>query len=170
MAGVPAAPRSVTVDCTDIRATERLGRAFAEALAVTESGPLLVTLSGELGAGKTTLVRAILRALGHVGPVPSPTYTLLEQYAAGGWDVAHLDFYRLRGAADLESLGVRDLFAGRRLILVEWPENAAGGLPAADVAVAIALPPGGRSMELRTAGPTGESLLAGITQRMAIKS
>jgi tRNA threonylcarbamoyladenosine biosynthesis protein TsaE len=161
-------PRSVTIDCTDEHVTEGLGRSLADGLTGIESGPLLVTLSGELGAGKTTLVRAILRALGYAGPVPSPTYTLLEQYEAGGWAVAHLDLYRLRGAGELEEVGVRELLAGRRLILVEWPEHAGEGLPAADLAVVMSLAPVGRTAQLRANTRVGERLLAAVFGRMPV--
>jgi tRNA threonylcarbamoyladenosine biosynthesis protein TsaE len=169
MRGVSRTPMSMTFDCTDERATERLGGACAGALMALERGPLIVTLSGELGAGKTTLVRAILRGLSHTGPVPSPTYMLLEPYEAGGWNVAHVDFYRLQGAVELENLGLRELLTGRRLILVEWPENAAGGLPIADVALTIILAGasanGRRSIEMRAQTTLGELLLVDIGQR-----
>jgi len=168
VAGVGQAPRSVTIDCTDERVTERLGRALAGALA-GETGPLLVTLCGELGTGKTTLVRAILRALGYLGPVPSPTYSLLEQYEAGGWSVAHLDFYRLQSAAELEHVGVRELLGGHRLILVEWPEHAAAGLPIADLTVSFSLVPAGRLAELHAIGRCGERVLAAVARQMPIK-
>lgn len=151
---------AVVFDCTDERATERLGASIAAAVEQADQGPLLVTLTGELGAGKTTLVRAILRALGHAGPVPSPTYMLLEPYELAGWNVAHLDFYRLRSADELENLGLRDWLTGRRLVLVEWPENGAGGLPVPDLKVVMRLKNGDRSVELSAATKRGEALLA----------
>jgi tRNA threonylcarbamoyladenosine biosynthesis protein TsaE len=167
MADDARASTSASFDCTDERATEGLGASCARALMGFEGEPVLITLSGELGAGKTTLVRAILRSLGHTGPVPSPTYMLLEPYEAGGWSVAHLDFYRLRGAGELENLGLRDLLSGRRLILVEWPENAAGGLPAADIALTIAADGGRRTVEMRAGTARGEELLASIAASTA---
>jgi tRNA threonylcarbamoyladenosine biosynthesis protein TsaE len=156
----------LAVDCTDEQVTERLGHACANALRALERGPVLIALSGELGAGKTTLVRAILRGLGYCGAVPSPTYTLLEQYEVGGWSVAHLDFYRLGSAADLENLGVRELLGGRRLMLVEWPEHVAGGLPAADVTVLIALEAGSRRVQLRAETGPGDALLAAVARQI----
>lgn len=87
--------------------------------------PLLVGLRGELGAGKTTWVRALLRGLGYAGRVPSPTYTLLEHYDVGGLIVVHLDLYRLASEGELENLGLRDwLAAPATWVLVEWPDRA----------------------------------------------
>ena len=87
--------------------------------------PLVLGLTGDLGSGKTTWVRAMLRGLGHVGRVPSPTYTLLEQYSFGPLTVVHLDLYRLRGEDELEHLGLRDWLAEPNCwIAVEWPERA----------------------------------------------
>jgi tRNA threonylcarbamoyladenosine biosynthesis protein TsaE len=87
--------------------------------------PLVIGLSGALGSGKTTWVRAMLRGLGHTGRVPSPTYTLLEQYSIDGLTLVHLDLYRLGGDAELENLGLRDWLGDpTSWILVEWPERA----------------------------------------------
>lgn len=110
---------------------------FGRELAQRLVGAELVFVRGDLGAGKTTLVRGILAGLGHSSCVPSPTYTLLEPYSIDGREVVHLDLYRLNDPAELEMLGARD-FLGECLCLVEWPERAAGYLPAADVDVRIA--------------------------------
>ncbi len=111
--------------------------------------PLVVGLRGELGSGKTTWVRALLRGLGYTGRVPSPTYTLLEHYGLTGLDVVHLDLYRLTSEHDLEPLGVRDWLAGAQptWVLVEWPERA----PRLDLAADL-------SLEFRYAGETGRDL------------
>jgi tRNA threonylcarbamoyladenosine biosynthesis protein TsaE len=98
---------------------------FAQRLAAAKCAPLVVGLTGPLGSGKTTWVRAMLRGLGHAGRVPSPTYTLLEQYDAAGLMVVHLDLYRLGGDIELENLGLRDWLATRNVwLLAEWPERA----------------------------------------------
>jgi tRNA threonylcarbamoyladenosine biosynthesis protein TsaE len=90
-----------------------------------EHGPLLVALRGDLGSGKTTWVRAALRGLGYEGRVPSPTYTLLEQYLVADRTIVHLDLYRLSGEHDLENLGLRDWLADPGTwVLIEWPERA----------------------------------------------
>jgi tRNA threonylcarbamoyladenosine biosynthesis protein TsaE len=102
-----------------------LAGAFARALHEARAWPLLVGLRGDLGSGKTTWARAMLRGLGYRGRVPSPTYTLLEQYACDGVSVVHLDLYRLRGDEELENLGLRDWLAKSDCwLLVEWPERA----------------------------------------------
>jgi tRNA threonylcarbamoyladenosine biosynthesis protein TsaE len=98
---------------------------FARALRAVRAWPLVLGLRGDLGSGKTTWVRAMLRGLGYTGRVPSPTYTLLEQYACDGLSLVHLDLYRLRGDEELEHLGLRDWLAEPLCwIAVEWPERA----------------------------------------------
>jgi len=99
--------------------------------------PGIIHLRGELGAGKTTLVRGLLRELGHAGSVRSPTYTLIEPYEELDPPVVHLDLYRLGDPDELEYLGLRDLLGGYGLLLVEWPERGAGALPPPDLEVRI---------------------------------
>jgi tRNA threonylcarbamoyladenosine biosynthesis protein TsaE len=91
--------------------------------------PLVITLSGDLGAGKTTLARAICDGYGVTGEVTSPTYAIVHEYAAPRSDVYHLDMYRLEGQADLQNIGWDDILAAEALVLIEWPERAAGLLP-----------------------------------------
>ena len=110
--------------------------------------PWLVTMQGELGAGKTTLVSGLLRGLGHVGPVPSPTYTLIEPYEFAGLSLFHLDLYRLTDPQQLEELGWRDLLQPNTLLLVEWPERGGGYLPTADLSVSLAYPETGEGRQL----------------------
>jgi tRNA threonylcarbamoyladenosine biosynthesis protein TsaE len=104
-------------------------------------GNARVELLGPLGAGKTTFARHLLRALGVAGTVKSPTYTLLEPYGAdaahGGFAIAHCDFYRFDDPAEWEEAGFRDVFSAPGLALVEWPQKAAGLLPAPDLSIAI---------------------------------
>lgn len=119
----------------DADATAALGRAVAHRLDGRAGS--VVYLQGDLGAGKTTLARALLGALGVTGAIRSPTYTLLEPYRAGRHEVIHLDLYRLRDAEELESLGLRDYAPERTLWLVEWPERGAGHLPAPDLVIAL---------------------------------
>ena len=116
----------------DEAATEALG---AELARQWPRG--LVWLEGELGTGKTTLVRGWLRALGHTGAVKSPTYTIVEPYVLDGRHVYHFDLYRLADPEELELMGVRDYLAPENLCLVEWPERGRGVLPAADLRVRL---------------------------------
>jgi tRNA threonylcarbamoyladenosine biosynthesis protein TsaE len=114
----------------------RLAAALLDA-PVTLTSPVLVTLEGDLGAGKTTFVGGLLQAFGHPGPARSPTYTLIEPYRFAGREVHHCDLYRLRHPDELEDLGLRDLRRPGSLLLVEWPEKAEGRLGSPDVAVRL---------------------------------
>lgn len=135
-------------------------RALGRALARACSDGLIVYLQGELGTGKTTLVRGFLRGLGHEGSVRSPTYTLVEPYRAGGLDVYHFDLYRLGDPEELEYLGIRDYLAPGAIWLVEWPERGPGVLPRPDLVVSLAHHPAGRQVELGAASVRGEKVLA----------
>lgn len=126
--------------------------AFGEGLAPRLPRSALVFLHGDLGAGKTTLVRGILRGLGHEGAVKSPTYTLLEPYELLSCMVYHFDFYRIGDSAELDFIGVDELVESPALKLVEWPERAAERLPAADVAVRMHVEGEGRRIEIEPSG------------------
>ena len=139
--------------------------AFARQLAAQ---PLLtnafITLHGDLGAGKTTLVRHLLRALGVQGRIKSPTYAVVEPHEVPGLDIWHFDFYRFNDPREWEDAGFRDLFASPGLKLAEWPEKAAALIPAADVAIHIeALDEDARQVTLRAHTPLGQSLLQGLS-------
>lgn len=135
--------------------------ALGERLAPGLRAGQLVFLYGELGSGKTTLVRGILRGLGHAGAVKSPTYTLVEPYNDLQPPVSHFDLYRLADARELEALGIRDQLDGRRVCLVEWPERGAGVLPRPDCSITIAFAgPDARSLSLRCETGLGQSLCA----------
>lgn len=137
--------------------TEALGKSIALAL---EQPPLVIFLCGDLGAGKTTLARGILRGLGYAGKVVSPTYTLMEPYAAGGLNLLHLDLYRISAAEELEFLGLRDAL-DQSVLLIEWPEKGAGWLPAADLVVALAsMSGGGRRASLTGCSRRGWQVVA----------
>lgn len=139
--------------------------ALAQALARTQPGAAMVHLQGDLGAGKSTLARAWLRALGVTGPVRSPTYTLVERYPlASGAEALHLDLYRIGDAGELEFLGLDDVEPA--LWLVEWPERAErGGLPPADLQVALAVDGAGRSARLQATSALGRRWLAALGDR-----
>jgi len=107
----------------------------------------LVFLVGDLGAGKTTLTRGILRKFGHVGPVPSPTYTLVEPYNVSDRELIHMDLYRLKSPEELEMLGFRD-FVGNTICIIEWPERGGSLLPPPNVIITIETVGDGRSVAI----------------------
>ncbi len=119
----------------DEAATERLGGVLAERL----QPPAVVYLRGDLGAGKTTLSRGLLRGLGHSGSVKSPTYTIVEPYELDGVAVYHFDLYRLGDPQELDYLGLRDYLNQKAVVLFEWPERGGAFLPAADLIIELSL-------------------------------
>ena len=141
-------------------ATLALGAALAPQ---ARSGSVL-HLSGELGAGKTTLVRGLLRALGHAGKVKSPTYTLVELYAVAGLSLYHFDFYRFSDPNEWLSSGFREAFNPETLCIVEWPERAAGLLSPPDLSVGLEYSDVGRTALLEARSPAGEDWLASASQ------
>ncbi|OIO11078.1 MAG: tRNA (adenosine(37)-N6)-threonylcarbamoyltransferase complex ATPase subunit type 1 TsaE [Gallionellaceae bacterium CG1_02_60_325] len=132
---------------------------FAARLASVLRPGLMIYLHGDLGAGKTTLVRGVLRALGFAGRVKSPTYTLVERYEAGGLHLRHFDLYRFRDAEEWESSGFRDEFDRCNICLVEWPQQAAGLLPAADLTLDLQILPHGRALTFHANSDTGQECL-----------
>lgn len=121
-----------------------------------------ISLQGDLGAGKTTFVRHLLRALGITGRIKSPTYAVVEPHEApDGLAIFHFDFYRFSDPREWEDAGFRDIFAGPGVKLAEWPENAAGRIPLADLAIKIeAMTDDTRTVTLRANTPRGTRLLA----------
>jgi tRNA threonylcarbamoyladenosine biosynthesis protein TsaE len=124
---------ALTIDLPDESTTQSLGRRLARALAPG----LSVWLSGELGAGKTTLARGVLRELGYGGRVKSPTYTLVELYPFSGFNLYHFDLYRFADPAEWEEAGFREYFNSASICLVEWPEKAAGFIPLPDLRITL---------------------------------
>lgn len=139
--------------------TDAFARTLAQAPALRDA---FLTLHGDLGAGKTTFVRHLLRALGITGRIKSPTYAVVEPHEApDGLAVFHFDFYRFSDPREWEDAGFRDIFAGPGLKLAEWPDNAAGRIPPADLAIKIeAMTDDSRTVILEAATPRGRELLA----------
>lgn len=141
---------------TDSQAREFHAESEAEMMALGAqlagelAGSRVITLSGELGAGKTTLVRGMLRGLGFQGRVKSPSYGLVESYEVGGLEIHHLDLYRLGEPDELDFIGIEDLVGPDSVLLVEWPERAGGRLPAATRAISILVSGKGRRLRLES--------------------
>ena len=154
-----------TLHLSDEAATTALG----QVLAATQPASAMVHLQGDLGAGKSTLARGWLRALGVTGPVRSPTYTLVERYPlAGGREALHLDLYRIGDAGELEFLGLDD--ADAALWLVEWPERGARALPQVDLRVELALDGGGRKARLVAVSEAGAAWLRALDASRRLQS
>jgi len=150
--------RDHTLFLADEAATEALGRALATAVRRSGNGAT-VFLRGNLGMGKTTLSRGVMRGMGHEGAVKSPTYTIVEPYEHLRPEVYHFDLYRLGDPEELEYLGIRDYFGGSSLCLIEWAERGDGILPVPDVQITIEPEVDGRRASLRSLTPTGNALL-----------
>ena len=140
----------------DTDATEALGQALAR----TRPAIAVVHLRGDLGAGKSTLARALLRALGVAGAIRSPTYTLVERYPVEGGEAWHLDLYRIGDAGELEFLGLDE--GAAVLWLVEWPERGGAALLPADLQVDLSVEGNGRAARLVAASPQGQQWLGRV--------
>lgn len=143
-------------ELADAAATAALGGRLGACLVAG----LVVYLEGELGAGKTTLVRGLLHGLGYPGAVTSPTYTLVEPYAVAGRRLAHFDLYRLADPEELEFLGLRDYLDGETVCLVEWPERGAEVVPPPDLRLTLEYRDGGRRARCTALSERGEKALA----------
>lgn len=144
-------------------ADEAATLAVAGRLAQAMQPGLVVYLQGDLGAGKTTLVRGLLRALGYAGRVKSPTYTLLESYRVAGREWAHFDLYRMQDAEEWEAAGFRDEFDGTKILLIEWPDKAAGYLPPADWVVSLLRAGEGRQLQVEAESEWGKICLHALS-------
>lgn len=135
---------------------------FGTRIARVTQGHGLIFLVGNLGMGKTTLSRGIIRGLGHVGAVKSPTFTLVEPYEIGDIRAFHFDLYRLVDPEELEFLGIRDYFDDDALCLIEWPDKGAGFLPKPDLTITISSQDSGRSLNILSQGSRGEAWCAAL--------
>ncbi|UOO81530.1 tRNA (adenosine(37)-N6)-threonylcarbamoyltransferase complex ATPase subunit type 1 TsaE [Uruburuella testudinis] len=138
----------------DEAATLALGGSWAASLAA----PLVVYLHGDLGAGKTTFTRGLLRGLGHNGAVKSPTYALVESYPLAAFTLHHFDLYRFSSPEEWQDAGLDDLF-GRSVCLIEWPQLGGEFVPAADITVQLENAEAGRMCTLTAHTPQGQKSL-----------
>jgi len=176
-------PGTTILNVPSAQRMEEVGGQIGAAIDAAADGPFILALEGDLGAGKTTLVRGILRAFGITGAIRSPTYTLIEPYETARRPLYHLDLYRLVDPAEVEPLGLRDLLTVRQgggtaeersdasaellpaVLLIEWPSRAAGAIPAADVWVDIVYPSHGtegRELRLTPHSPSGHNAMRHI--------
>jgi tRNA threonylcarbamoyladenosine biosynthesis protein TsaE len=167
VSAVPAAGQAQSFHTRTDADTERLGAAFGATLRPLEARALRAWLAGDLGAGKTTFVRGLLRQQGVTGPVRSPTYSLLERYPLGPLEVVHGDLYRLEGPAALAGLGLDEFDRAGALWLIEWPERGAGALPPPDLQLDLSVGPEGHRIDVRAPSTPGAAWLARAATRFA---
>ncbi|MBQ13724.1 MAG: tRNA (adenosine(37)-N6)-threonylcarbamoyltransferase complex ATPase subunit type 1 TsaE [Gammaproteobacteria bacterium] len=159
----------------DEDATVSYGKLLANATFSTSDGPYhgdtvpgrptsggIIHLSGELGAGKTTLTRGIMRGYNYTGPVKSPTYTMVEPYEFDSCHIYHFDLYRLAEPEEVLYLGIEDYFRPENLCIVEWPEKGIPVIPAADLTIELVIKGSGRTVNCSANSPLGEQILASI--------
>lgn len=149
---------SVEISLPDEAATLALGAALAQALPQSA----VVYLEGDLGAGKTTLVRGLLRKLGTAGAVKSPTYTLVEPHVISGLNFYHFDFYRFNSPKEFLDAGLDEFFSGEGIRLVEWPKRAAPYLPPCDLAIELRVAGDRRIARLAAHSARGREWLNGL--------
>jgi tRNA threonylcarbamoyladenosine biosynthesis protein TsaE len=155
----------------DEDATERAGTALGEAVRALsdsiERNGLVIGLSGDLGAGKTAWVRATLRALGVSGPVKSPSFSILEVYVVSRLHFYHFDFYRFKDPSEFSTAGFREFFGAGAICAIEWPQNAAGFIPAPDLSIELTARESGRVANLSASTNLGELCLNRLTAQLS---
>lgn len=147
-----------SIELVDESASEALATRLATCLVC----PLVLTFSGEIGAGKTTFIRALLRALGVKSAVKSPTFSLVESYDCQTFQVHHFDLYRIHDETELEYIGFRDYFQDNAVCCIEWPERARHGLDHIDINFAFAISGSGRLLTSSASSGAGEKILYGL--------
>ena len=150
-----------SVNLVDESASVKLAAVLAGALVT----PLVLTFSGDIGAGKTTFIRAMLRALGVKTAIKSPTFSLVESYSCGEWLINHFDLYRIHDETELEYIGFRDYFLNNAVCCIEWPERAMQSLGFVDLNFKFAINGGGRLLSLQASSSAGELLLSYLVDK-----
>ena len=147
---------SLLVDLLDEQMTLQVAKRFASII----SSPLVIGFSGEIGAGKTTFIRAMLRALGIEGGIKSPTYALVESYMINNLHIHHFDLYRIQEEVELEFLGFRDYITNEALCCIEWPERVQCSLDCIDIHLSLTTKGLGREMQIIAKSPRGQDVLS----------
>ncbi len=142
--------------------TEQASQNFADQLAEKLTAPLVMTFSGEIGAGKTTLIRAMLRSLGITSAIKSPTFSLVESYSCRAMDIHHFDLYRIHDVSELEFIGFRDYFSPNAICCIEWPERLVNYFEQIDLAFSLSLKGTGRALEGRALSAAGAAILLSV--------
>lgn len=141
---------------------EQASEAWARRLAQQMHAPLILCFSGDIGAGKTTIIRAMLRALGIQCAIKSPTFSLVESYDCNEFMVHHFDLYRIHHEDELEYIGFRDFFTEHNICCIEWAEHAGQSLPAVDIRFKLNIKEAGRELEINALSAAGQKILAGL--------
>lgn len=147
------------IDLPDEISSERLAARLASCL----HPGLVLAFCGEIGTGKTTFIRAMLRALGVQGPIKSPTFSLVESYPWQSLQIHHFDLYRIHNEEELEYIGFRDYFGAGDICCIEWPERAKASLSAVDLGFSLSVKGSGRFMSIEAIGTAGETILTCLT-------
>lgn len=140
--------------------SEQDSKAVASRLASCLNAPLLLTFSGEIGTGKTTFIRAMLRSLGVKSAIKSPSFSLVESYQGGQLQIHHFDLYRIHDETELDGMGFRDYFSANAICCIEWPERAASYLAGADVGFSLTIKGAGRQMQVNALSSAGAAILS----------
>jgi len=147
-----------TLYLVDERASETWAQRLAEVLPFSA----VLSFRGEIGTGKTTFIRAMLRAMGVTSAIKSPTFSLVESYSCQPRNVHHFDLYRIEDEAELDYIGFRDYFSDEAICCIEWPERACGSLLVCDLAFSLSVEGGGRRMTIKALSVKGEGMLSAM--------
>jgi len=139
---------------------------LANTLSTCLHAPAVLTFQGEIGAGKTTFIRAMLRALGVTGAIKSPTFSLVESYDCQGLHIHHFDLYRIEDETELDYLGFRDYFTSQAVFCIEWPERAEESLTKVDLRIVLTMADTGRFMTLNALSRSGENMLSCLAGKL----
>jgi len=158
----------ITLDLVDEKASEHFATQLALSLIRIQrkrnplNSSLIITFSGDIGAGKTTIIRAMLKSLGVQSAIKSPTFSLVESYLCHNIPIHHFDLYRIHHEEELEYLGFRDYFANESICCIEWAENAGKALPNVDIRFKLSIKGAGREMQITALSEAGKKILGTV--------